>query len=74
MRWLVLLFGLELPVLLAFLDAWNRSAHQFPGGKADRDAWVRWLAIAMLTAPLLIGYGIVTGYYHAVIKRNAPTT
>ena len=74
MRWLVLLFGLELPPLLAFLDAVNRPASAFEGGGDDRDAWVRWLAIAMLTAPLLLGYGIVLGYYHAVIKRNVPTT
>lgn len=74
MRWLLLLFGLELPVLLAFLDAWNREEHSFEGGESDRQAWLRWLAIAMLTAPVLIGYGIVHGYYHAVIKRNAPTT
>lgn len=74
MRWLLLLFGLELPALLAFLDAWNREAHEFEGDEDDRRAWVRWLAIAMLTAPLLVGYGIVLAYYHAVIKRNAPTT
>ena len=74
MRWLLLLFGLELPVLLAFLDAWNREPHEFEGDQSDRQAWLRWLAIAMLTAPILIGYGIVLGYYHAVIKRNAPTT
>ncbi|HEX7166758.1 MAG TPA: hypothetical protein VF230_07245 [Acidimicrobiales bacterium] len=74
MRWLLLLLGLELPALLAFLDATNRAPHEFDGGEADRQAWVRWLALAMLTSPILVGYGIVLGYYHGVVKRNAPTT
>ena len=74
MRWLILLVGLELPALLAFLDACNREEHAFEGGATDRQAWVRWLGVAMLTAPILVGYGIVLGYYYAVIKRNAPIT
>ena len=72
MRWLILVLGLEFPVALALLDCTNRGEDHFDGGADDRRAWIRWLAIAMVLAPLLVGYGIVLAYFYAVVKRNAP--
>jgi hypothetical protein len=72
LRWLILVLGLEFPVVLALLDCVNRHEDHFEGGADDRQAWIRWLAIATLIAPLLVGYGIVLAYFSAVVKRNAP--
>lgn len=69
--WLVLV-GLEFPALIAMLDCLQRPADHFEDGADDRDAWIRWLAVAILLVPVLIGYGILLGYYYAVIRRNAP--
>ena len=69
---MILVLGLEFPVVLALLDCVNRSEDHFEGGADDRQAWIRWLGIAVLLAPLLIGYGIVLAYFYAVVKRNAP--
>ena len=72
MRWLILVLGLEFPVVLSLLDCSNRSDAHFDGGADDRRAWLRWLAIAVVLAPVLVGYGIVLSYFYAVVKRNAP--
>lgn len=72
MRWLILVLGLEFPVALALLDCVNRADDHFDGGAEDRKAWIRWLAIAVVLAPVLFGYGIVLAYFYAVVKRNAP--
>ena len=72
MRWLILVLGLEFPVVLALLDCAGRGEDHFDGGAEDRQAWLRWLAIAVVVAPLLVGYGIVLAYFYAVVKRNAP--
>ena len=72
MRWLILVLGLEFPVVLALLDCVNRSDAHFEGGEEDRRAWVKWLAVAVVLAPVLFGYGIVLAYFYAVVKRNAP--
>ena len=72
MRWLILLAGLELPATLALLDCFNREADDFAEGAADRGGWLRWLVVAWLTSVVGIGYGIVLGYYWAVVKRNTP--
>lgn len=69
--WLVLL-GLELPALMALLDCWQRPEEHFLGGADDRRAWVRWLLVAVVTVPVLLGYGIVLGYYFAVVRRSSP--
>ena len=73
MRWLILVLGLEFPVVLSLLDCSNRAEDHFDGGGDDRQAWLRWLAIAVVLAPVLVGYGIVLSYFYAVVKRNAPT-
>jgi hypothetical protein len=72
LRWLLLVLGLEFPVVLALLDCVNRDEHHFDGGQEDRQAWIRWLAVAVVLAPVLFGYGIVLAYFYAVVKRNAP--
>lgn len=68
----LLLLALEFPVIMALLDCWNRPAEHFAEGADDRRAWVRWLVVAVVTVPVLLGYGIVIGYYYAVVRRNSP--
>ena len=34
----------------------------------------RGIAVAVVTVPVLLGYGIVLGYYFAVIRRNSPSS
>ena len=69
--WLVVL-GLEFPVLMALLDCWQRPPDNFLGDAPDRKAWFGWLLIAVVTVPVMLGYGIVLGYYYAVVRRNSP--
>jgi len=71
-RWLILIVGLELPATLSLVDCINRSDEEFAGGAADRRGWLRWLVVALPTSLVGIGYGIVLGYYWAVVKRNSP--
>lgn len=66
----LLILGLEFPVLMALLDCWQRPAEHFREGAADRRAWLRWLLVAVVTAPVLLGYAIVLGYYFAVVRRG----
>lgn len=68
----LLLLGLEFPVLMALLDCWQRPPEHFKDGAEDRTAWLRWLLVAVVTVPVLLGYGIVLGYYFAVVRRNSP--
>ena len=69
--WLVII-GLEFPAMIAMLDCVQRPADHFEGGAEDRTAWIRWLVVAILLVPVLIGYGILLGYYFTVIRRNRP--
>jgi hypothetical protein len=71
-RWIVLLLGLEFPALLALLDCTNRPDEHFAGGAPDKKGWKRWLLIAVATAWIGVGDGIVLGYYYAVVRRNTP--
>jgi hypothetical protein len=68
----LLLLMVEFPVLMALLDCWQRPPEHFAEGAPDRQAWLRWLLVAVVTVPILLGYGIVLGYYFAVIRRNNP--
>lgn len=70
----LLLLGLEFPVIMALLDCWQRPGDHFLGGDDDRKAWLRWLGVAVITVPVLLGYAIVLGYYYAVIRRNSPAS
>lgn len=72
--WPLLVLMLEFPVLMALLDCWQRPPEHFAGGAPDRTAWLRWLMVAVVTVPVLLGYGIVLGYYFAVVRRNSPTS
>ena len=33
---------------------------------------MRWLIVAIVLVPVLLGYGILLAYYHVVIRRNMP--
>lgn len=70
--WPLLVLMLEFPVLMALLDCWQRPAEHFAAGAEDRVAWLRWLGVAVVTVPVLLGYGIVLGYYYSVVRRNSP--
>ena len=70
MQWLLLVIGLEFPAVLSLVDCSNRPDTHFLGGHEDKRAWIRWLVVAMITVPILLGYGIVLGYYFTVVKRN----
>ena len=72
MRWLLLLVGLEFPATLALVDCYNRADDHFAGGADDRRSWIRWMWVALATAPLLVGNGILLGYYYSVVRRNSP--
>lgn len=72
--WPLLVLMLEFPVIMALLDCWQRPVDHFSEGAEDRTAWLRWLAVAVVTVPVLLGYGIVLGYYFAVIRRNSPAS
>jgi len=71
--WPLILLGLEFPAITALIDCWFRPADQFAGGATDQRAWRGWLIVAVLTVPILIGYGILIGYYYAVVRRNSPS-
>jgi nitrate reductase NapE component len=68
----LVVIGLEFPVVMALLDCWQRPPDHFLEGAEDRRAWLRWLVVAVVTVPILLGYGIVLGYYFAVVRRNSP--
>ncbi len=54
------------------LDCLQRPADHFEGGAEDRRSWIRWLVVAIVLVPVLLGYGILLGYYYVVIRRNMP--
>jgi hypothetical protein len=71
--WPILLVGLEFPAVLALVDCAGRPDDHFAGEAADKRAWTRWLIVAVITVPVLVGYLIIVAYYHAVVRRNSPT-
>jgi len=64
------LLVLESISLLALLDCFGRDADDFVGGAEDRQGWIWWLLVAVATSWILVGNGIVLGYYFVVIRRN----
>ncbi len=70
--WWIVLVGLEFPAVLALVDCTNRPDHHFVGGADDQRAWKRWLLVAILTVPILVGYLLIVAYYHVVVRRNSP--
>ena len=71
---MLLVLGLEFPTTVALIDCINRDADGFEGGAPDRQGWIRWLIVSYVLCPVLFGYGIVLGYYWAVVKRTNPMT
>ena len=71
--WYIVFVGLEFPAVLALVDCANRPEEHFAGGADDKKAWVRWLIVAVLTVPILIGFLILVAYYQVVIRRQSPT-
>lgn len=72
--WPLILLGLELPAVMALLDCYNRPPSHFLAGAADRRSWLGWLVVGVLLVPILVGYGVVIGYYYVVVKRNSPAS
>ena len=72
--WPLVLLGLEFPAVLALVDCSSRPEHHFAGGADDKKAWQRWLIVAVVTVPILVGFLLLVGYYHVVIRRNSPFT
>ena len=70
--WPIVLLGLEFPAVLALVDCIGRPAEHFEGGAEDRQGWIRWLVVAVVTVPILFGFLLLIGYYHVVIRRNSP--
>jgi hypothetical protein len=70
-KWLWLFLVLDSVAIFTLLDCITRDEDQFAGGADDKRAWIRWLAIAVATGWFGVGYGIVLGYYYAVVKRNS---
>ena len=71
--WPLILLGVEFPAIMALLDCWFRPPDHFAGGTEDQRAWKGWLVVSLITVPILIGYGIVIGYYFSVVRRNSPS-
>ncbi len=69
MRLAVLVFGMMFPGIVALTDCYQRDPAKFAGGAADRSAWMKWLVVPLLTAPIGVGYGILLGYHWNAIKR-----
>ena len=65
---------MEFPATVALLDCINRDPDGFEGGAPDRAGWIKWLCVSLLLCPILFGYGIVLGYYWAVVKRTNAMT
>ena len=70
MHLLLAILVLESISLLALLDCSGRDADEFTGGAEDRRGWIGWLLVAVATSWILVGNGIVLGYYFVVIRRN----
>ncbi len=68
----LLLLALEFPAITALVDCVGRPADDFEGGESDRKGWIGWLVVAIVTVPVLVGYGLLIGYYFSVIRRNTP--
>lgn len=71
--WWVLLVGLEFPAVLALVDCWNRPPEHFEDEEEGQRAWRRWLIVAVVTVPILVGYLLLIGYYQSVVRRQSPT-
>ena len=71
--WPMVLIGLEFPAVLALVDCWFRPEDHFAGGAEGQRGWKRWLIVAVVTVPLLVGFLLVIAYYQSVVRRQSPT-
>jgi hypothetical protein len=71
--WWVILVGLEFPAVLALVDCLNRPAEHFEDEADGKRAWTRWLIVAVVTVPILLGYLVLVAYYQSVVRRQSPT-
>jgi hypothetical protein len=71
--WPMVLIGLELPAVLALVDCWFRPDDHFEGGEPGHRGWRRWLVVAVVTVPILVGYLLLIAYYQAVVRRQSST-
>lgn len=71
MNWALLITGMLFPGIVALADCYQRDPDQFAGGAGDRSAWLKWLVVALITAPIGVGYGILLGYHWNVVKRRS---
>jgi hypothetical protein len=69
--WPIVLLGLEFPAVLALVDCLGRPEDHFDGGADGRRGWVRWLVVAVITVPVLVGFLLVAAYYQAVVRRQS---
>lgn len=72
--WPLIVLGLEFPAVMALLDCYNRPPEHFRDGGPDRRAWLGWLCVGVVLVPILVGFGIVIGYYYSVVRRNSPAS
>lgn len=70
MRWILIMLGLEIPVLIAFGDWWRRSPDKFLGDQAGKDKWKRRLLLGLATGWLGIGNAVVVWYIMIVVRAN----
>jgi len=73
-NWALLITGMAFPGVVALADCYQRDPEHFPGGARDRSAWLKWLVVALITAPIGVGYGILLGYHWNIVKRHSTMT
>ena len=71
--WPMVLIGLEFPAVLALVDCWFRPDDHFDGGEEGHRGWRRWLIVAVVTVPVLVGFLLLIAYYQSVVRRQSST-
>ncbi len=46
---------------MALIDCLGRPDHHFAEGAEDKRSWVKWLVVAIVTVPILVGYLLLVG-------------
>ncbi len=71
MRWMIVLLGLEVPVLIASFDWYRRSPDAFLGGEAGKAKWLRRLLLGLATGWLGVGNAVTIWYIMLVIRADS---